>query len=331
MENNKIYKLIVVALLIVVFVLALMVVYLFGKSKNDHTNQVQQDQIQSQKGCTKEAKICPDGKTTVGRNPLNNCEFDPCPVTQSGETETWKKYSNSNLGIEIKYPSDGTYSVTEKEGGIVISQEHPGNRFSIEKVKKEEADILGSEEEKVINGKTFEKFNRVGMGSGFGYVFETESGYFVFESVYGPQNETFEIMMSTVNFSGDKNENVYINKEYGFQITLTDNWKGFKTSMRKINGNTIIDFSSPTEFTDSGFGVLFNIAINDKDEWDKEVEDCKKDYATELDMCSWGESELARNEKYVFTSSHINGDPGEDQLAALRDYEKVISTFALVD
>lgn len=30
------------------------------------------------KACTMEAKLCPDG-SSVGRNPDNNCEFDPCP------------------------------------------------------------------------------------------------------------------------------------------------------------------------------------------------------------------------------------------------------------
>lgn len=33
------------------------------------------------KACTEEAKICPDGITTVARNGSNNCEFDPCPGT----------------------------------------------------------------------------------------------------------------------------------------------------------------------------------------------------------------------------------------------------------
>ncbi|MEP7103373.1 MAG: hypothetical protein ABI721_01525 [Candidatus Dojkabacteria bacterium] len=28
--------------------------------------------------CTLEAKMCPDG-SAVGRDPLNNCEFKPCP------------------------------------------------------------------------------------------------------------------------------------------------------------------------------------------------------------------------------------------------------------
>jgi putative hemolysin len=33
------------------------------------------------RACTEEAKICPDGITTVARNGSNNCEFDPCPGT----------------------------------------------------------------------------------------------------------------------------------------------------------------------------------------------------------------------------------------------------------
>ena len=36
------------------------------------------------KACTEEAKICPDGKTVVARNPELNCEFDPCPGETGG-------------------------------------------------------------------------------------------------------------------------------------------------------------------------------------------------------------------------------------------------------
>lgn len=35
------------------------------------------------KSCTQEAKICPDGKNIVGRNPQLNCEFNPCPNDSS--------------------------------------------------------------------------------------------------------------------------------------------------------------------------------------------------------------------------------------------------------
>jgi len=29
--------------------------------------------------CALDAKLCPDG-TSVGRDPYNNCEFEPCPI-----------------------------------------------------------------------------------------------------------------------------------------------------------------------------------------------------------------------------------------------------------
>ncbi len=29
--------------------------------------------------CAKDAKLCPDG-SSVGRDPYNNCEFEPCPI-----------------------------------------------------------------------------------------------------------------------------------------------------------------------------------------------------------------------------------------------------------
>lgn len=35
--------------------------------------------------CTTEARACPDG-TFVGRNPQNNCEFDPCPQPEEEPT-----------------------------------------------------------------------------------------------------------------------------------------------------------------------------------------------------------------------------------------------------
>lgn len=35
------------------------------------------------KACTMEAKVCPDG-SAVGRDPLNNCEFTPCPEGRVG-------------------------------------------------------------------------------------------------------------------------------------------------------------------------------------------------------------------------------------------------------
>jgi hypothetical protein len=39
------------------------------------------DQTAVAKACPKDARLCPDGITSVGRDPANNCAFFPCPET----------------------------------------------------------------------------------------------------------------------------------------------------------------------------------------------------------------------------------------------------------
>ncbi len=58
---------------------------------------------QTEKACTQEAKICPDG-TAVGRSGPN-CEFGPCPIAKD-ETTSWKTYQNKEYGFEVKYPKE---------------------------------------------------------------------------------------------------------------------------------------------------------------------------------------------------------------------------------
>ena len=64
-----------------------------SKKQMGQTQQAQQafEEIikkAQQAGCTKEAKVCSDG-TSVGRNPVNNCEFYPCPqiINEKGGRE----------------------------------------------------------------------------------------------------------------------------------------------------------------------------------------------------------------------------------------------------
>jgi hypothetical protein len=56
--------------------------------------------------CTQEAKICPDGKTSVGRfGP--NCEFAPCPETDTSKSAVhpdWILYKNEQYGFQIFHP-----------------------------------------------------------------------------------------------------------------------------------------------------------------------------------------------------------------------------------
>jgi hypothetical protein len=53
------------------------------------------------KGCTKEAKVCPDG-STVGRNPQNSCKFDACPKKSTKPTAKM-------CTADVKQCPDGSY------------------------------------------------------------------------------------------------------------------------------------------------------------------------------------------------------------------------------
>jgi hypothetical protein len=57
-----------------------------------------------QRGCTMEAKLCPDG-SSVGRSGPN-CEFSPCPTPTPDPTADWKTYTNNQYNFSFKYPGD---------------------------------------------------------------------------------------------------------------------------------------------------------------------------------------------------------------------------------
>lgn len=67
------------ALRVLVIFFALVGVYATGKFALD---RFPSEQSSNQKGCTMEAKVCPDG-SAVGRSGPN-CEFAPCPTMQPG-------------------------------------------------------------------------------------------------------------------------------------------------------------------------------------------------------------------------------------------------------
>lgn len=120
-------------------------------------------------------------------------------TTSSDETASWKLHSD--IGITIKYPDDETYIVNKDldSKGFTISQEHPGNRIHIYKTDDASA-ISNIAETKTINGETYNVFQREEMGSGYGYIIEYNEQFYVFESVWGPENKVFELMMTTVKF-----------------------------------------------------------------------------------------------------------------------------------
>ena len=108
MENNKGITPILIVI-IIIGVLALGVGAYYISTKN------------TPKGCTMEAKICPDGSSVGRAGP--NCEFTVCP------TPDWHTYRNDKYGFTLALLDDWQgYSVTESQinYGWEIVLRHPG-------------------------------------------------------------------------------------------------------------------------------------------------------------------------------------------------------------
>lgn len=123
----------------------------------------------------------------------------------STEAEWQRILSTGNsykaLGVEIVYPNDGTYVVkADLPGGwFAITQEYPGNGFSVEKAVN--ASLYPEPTStKTINGVSYKIFYRDGLGDGYGYIREYNGSTYIFESGWGPTNALFEAMMNTVKF-----------------------------------------------------------------------------------------------------------------------------------
>ncbi len=113
------------------------------------------------------------------------------------ETASWK--AHSSMGVSIKYPNDGSYTIESYNNGFTITQAHPGTRVHVR--QDNDSSVLSEEfTTKVINGKTFIEAHSEGEGNGYGYTIEHDGRFYHFTSVWGPTNEVFELMMTTVEF-----------------------------------------------------------------------------------------------------------------------------------
>lgn len=65
--------------------------------------------------CPEDAKTCSDG-STVSRI-LPQCEFATCPEVKD-ETADWQTYRNEEYGFEIRYPSNLSPTIRERQSGI---------------------------------------------------------------------------------------------------------------------------------------------------------------------------------------------------------------------
>jgi hypothetical protein len=123
-------------------------------------------QTPSQKACTLEAKVCPDG-SSVGRSGPN-CEFAACPsaapstqptqaATSSADMANWKKYSDKLNRFTFKYPADLLVKESASGNGktTYIDLSKDKNSFRFEIGPKEENfwyEHFQSKERKILNG-----------------------------------------------------------------------------------------------------------------------------------------------------------------------------------
>jgi len=137
MQRQKIVSLLIILILVAFIVPQITLAAWWNPFSWGVWNRIFHKQI-IQVACTKEAKLCPDGSTTVGRQGPK-CEFAECPKLIGGDkdehgcigsagyswceikqkclrvweekcetdqTVGWKTYKNTHYGFEMRYPLD---------------------------------------------------------------------------------------------------------------------------------------------------------------------------------------------------------------------------------
>ncbi len=121
-----------------------------------------------------------------------------------------------------------------------------------------------------------------------------------------------------------ENNLAYENKEFGFRLKFTPEWKNLKFRESYLGGDFevyMVEFYLPTkeinEFAEfEGYFNPFNISVYVKESWDDPLRDKSMD--------GMAGEEVGRNESYVFLYSHFNGDPPSDiSKQAIRDMGKI--------
>ncbi len=142
----------------------------------------------------------------------------------------WKTYQDAKIGIRIDYPSN-EYFVTPIPFEGVVSGAHiqsddyiqfGDKKITIEGVRigdnmaegngiqlyqTKDSNILDYLQQykpfatkKMVNGTDYQQFEFVGMGDVYGYVTKKNGQYFVFESMWGPNNSVSEKMLQSLRF-----------------------------------------------------------------------------------------------------------------------------------
>jgi hypothetical protein len=138
----------------------------------------------------------------------------------SAQSAQWEVYKDATLDIHFEYPSD-KYSVTALPGGntlffgdktiaidagIHIADDVPEGE-SVQIYRTKDSLILEYLQQdkpftakKTVNGVDYLQFEFVGMGDMYGYVTQKNGEYYVFASMWGPDNPVSERMLQSLEF-----------------------------------------------------------------------------------------------------------------------------------
>lgn len=121
---------------------------------------------------------------------------------------------------------------------------------------------------------------------------------------------------------------VYNDSTYGFSLTFTNKWTGWKVKKAKNEGITASYYVEvPTtdsswgsgETNDAGYASIFAISVWTKAEWAQTLEDPIQ-----------AETKITENDDYVFSWSHAQAAPDDIVAKGLfTDAKSIIATFKL--
>ena len=120
---------------------------------------------------------------------------------------------------------------------------------------------------------------------------------------------------------------VWQNAKYGFQITLSEVWRGYKIKeYQGVEVGEVARFSVLLETNDANYRDLidekaaaFTIAVYEKEAWGQKDKDTLR------------QSELAKSERWVFAYSTWETPPTDWQVLAEKEIADTLETFSLTE
>lgn len=181
--------------------------------------------------------------------------------------------------------------------------------------------------------------------SGLWYFAESTKYYYVFTTIEKVQSSTTKNMLANFKLTAtttttpatteptpttntDTSWKNYTNSDYGFKLTFTDAWKGYKVKKVALEGtvaNYYINmpttdpfYKDETEMSYAGYAAPFVIGVMDKAGWTGD----------EMQVKDFG-SKIGENAQYVFTGSSWQAGP-DDLLSSLgSSISAIIASFQI--